>query len=335
MVWLLGKGYVSNVSTYMDYYSLLHHRFYYFGYFFLYRVPGHEIAGTVVAVGANVKKFKVGDRAGVGCMVDSCRSCRNCRAGEEQFCQTGMIGTYGSKFRYPHCVEYNAEGGNKTYGGYSQSMVVDENYTVRIPHSLELSRAAPLLCAGITTYSPLLHFGLRPHHRYAVAGLGGLGHMAVKFGIAFGAHVTVLSRGSAKKDSAMGELGAHAYVDMSNEEEVKAVMGSFDFILNTIAADHDVGLYMRLLTLDGSMVIVGAPPNRQSMFMHSFIEGRRSLSGSLIGGIKETQDMLDFCARKNINCDVEVIRADQINEAYERTLKGDVKYRFVIDTATM
>ena len=255
--------------------------------------------------------------------------------GEEQYCFSKVVSTYGSRYKFPHCAEYNAEGGNPTYGGYSQSIVVDEHFVVTIPDNLDFSKTAPLLCAGITTYSPLIHFGLRPHHRYAVAGLGGLGHMAVKFGVAFGAHVTVLSRGQGKKESALRDLGAHAYVDVTNAEEVKAAMGSFDFILNTISVDFDVNLYMRLLKLDGRMVMVGVPSNKQSVYIHPLIEGRRSLAGSSIGGIRETQEMLDFCGRHNITCECEVIAANQINEAFERTVKGDVKYRFVIDISTM
>jgi uncharacterized zinc-type alcohol dehydrogenase-like protein len=299
-------------------------------------VPGHEIAGIVTEVGTEVKNFKVGQRAGVGCMVDSCRSCGSCRSGEEQYCSGGgMVGTYASKFKYPHCVEYNEKGGNVTYGGYSQSIVVDKNYVISIPENLDLSRVAPLLCAGITTYSPLIHYGLRPNHRFAVAGLGGLGHMAVKFGKAFGAHTTVLSRGNSKRESALNELHADAYVDVTNPAEVKEIQGTFDLIINTIAADFDVAAYLNLLTTDGKMVMVGVPSNKQSLYLQPLIEKRRSLSASLIGGIRETQEMIDFCGRYNITSDCELIRADQINEAYERTLKGDVKYRFVIDTETL
>ncbi len=299
-----------------------------------YRVPGHEIAGYVTAVGSAVTKFQVGQKAGVGCLVDSCRDCRNCRAGEEQYCFTGMVGTYAGKFKYKHCEEYNEQGGNNTHGGYSQSIVVDENYTLHIPDNLEFSKVAPLLCAGVTTYSPLIHFGLKPNMRYAVAGLGGLGHMAVKFGVAFGAHVTVISRGTSKKESALNDLGAHAYLDSTDASAMRNAMGSFDFILNTIAVEHDIGAYLRLLTLDGKMIMVGVAPDKIPTYVHPLIEARRTLAGSMIGGIKETQEMLDFCGRKNIACDVEVIRGDQINEAYERTLKGDIKYRFVIDVST-
>jgi uncharacterized zinc-type alcohol dehydrogenase-like protein len=265
----------------------------------------------------------------------SCRNCGNCRKGEEQYCSTGMVGTYASRFHYPHCVEYNEEGGNITYGGYSQSVVVDQNFVLSVPDNLDMKGVAPLLCAGITTYSPLIKFGLRPFHRLAVAGLGGLGHMAVKFGVAFGAHTTVLSRGQRKRDSALKELGADAYVDTTNPDELKAVGGSFDFILNTIAMAHDTNAYLRLLKSDGQMIMVGLTEHPLSIYPHPLVEGRRILAGSLIGGIKETQEMLDFCGRKSIVSEVEVIRADQINEAYARTLKSDVKYRFVIDTTTL
>lgn len=255
--------------------------------------------------------------------------------GEEQYCTSGGVLTYNSRQCYPHCAEYTPEGGSITYGGYSQSIVVDESYVLSIPDNLDFSKTAPLLCAGITTYSPFIHFNLRPHHRLAVAGLGGLGHMAVKFGVAFGAHVTVLSRGNNKKESSLQDLKAHAYVDVTNPEEMKAVMNSFDFILNTISVDFDINQYMRMLKLNGRMVMVGVPANKLPIYIHPLIDGRRSLSASLIGGIRETQEMLDFCGRHDITCDVEVIPADQINEAYERTLKGDVKYRFVIDVSTM
>eukprot|EP01039_Chlorochromonas_danica_P005414 gene5414-5955_t len=297
-------------------------------------VPGHEIVGVVESVGDKASKFKVGQRVGVGCMVDSCRNCRFCRLGDEQYCATGCIFTYGATYRYSHCEEYNEKGGNVTYGGYSQGIVVDENYVVGVPENLDIKGVAPLLCAGVTTYSPLMHFGLRPYQKFAVAGLGGLGHMGVKFGVALGAHTTVLSRGNGKKDSALADLHADAYVDMKNPEEVKSIMGTFDFILNTIAADHDVNTYLRLLKHDGVMVMVGAPEKPLSLYNHPLVEGRRLLAGSSIGSIRETQEMLDFCGRKNIVADVEVIPAAKINEAYERTLRSDVKYRFVIDTAT-
>lgn len=299
-------------------------------------VPGHEILGKIVHVGKNVSsKFQVGKRAGVGCMVDSCRSCRSCILGEENYCQEGLVGTYAANFKYAHCAEFNSEGGNVTYGGYSQAIVVDQKFALTIPDNLDPARAAPLLCAGITTYSPLIHFGLRPHHKFAVAGLGGLGHMAVKIGKAFGAHVTVLSRGQGKKTSAIDELGAHDYIDVTNPEDVKRATGTFDFIINTIAAKHDINFYINLLAIGGNMVLVGAPPESLDLNSFALIGGRRSVSASLIGGIKETQDMLDFCARNNIASDVEIIKAEQINEAYDRCVKSDVKYRFVIDVSTI
>lgn len=298
-------------------------------------VPGHEICGVVEAVGDNVRDFRIGERVGVGCMVDSCRTCRNCRQGDEQYCMEGLVGTYASQFKYKHCQEYNEQGGNPTYGGYSQRIVVDRNYVLHVPENLDIKGVAPLLCAGITTYSPLIYYGLRPFHKFAVAGLGGLGHMAVKFGVAFGAHTTVISRGTSKKNSALNELHADAYIDFTNPEEVKAAAGTFDFILNTIAADHDINAYLRLLKTDGKMIMVGLTEKPIPTYPHPLVENRRVLGGSMIGSIKETQEMLDFCGRKNIVSDVEVISADQINEAYTRTIKSDVKYRFVIDTSTL
>ena len=298
-------------------------------------MPGHEIAGEVLGVGLAVTKFKVGDRVGVGCMVDSCRQCASCRGGEENYCSQFMVLTYGARYRFPHCAEYTAEGGNVTYGGYSQHIVVDENFVVRVPLSLDFSKVAPLLCAGITTYSPIAHFGLSAKHRFAVAGLGGLGHMAVKFGVALGAHVTVLSRGAAKRESALDDLKAHAYVDVTSEEELRGATGSFDFILDTIAAQHDLGLYVSLLARDGKLVMVGAPPDALALHAFPLILGRKSVGGSSIGSVQETQDMLDFCGEHGMTCDVELVTAAQINEAYERTLKSDVKYRFVIDVESM
>lgn len=297
-------------------------------------VPGHEIVGEVVAVGSNVTSFKVGDRAGVGCMVDSCRTCTSCGHGEEQYCATGFIGTYGAKFRYEHCAEYGVEGAY-TQGGYSQKIVVDKRFALHVPESIPYHTAAPLLCAGITVYSPLKFYGLQPHHRFGVAGIGGLGHMAAKFGVAFGCHTTVISRGTNKRESALNDLKAHAYIDSSNAAEMAANTGKFDFILSTIAAPHDISVYLNLLGTNGKLIMVGVPPGKVPVAMHGFIGGRKTLAGSLIGGIRETQEMLDFCATHNITSDVEVISADQINEAYERAIKGDVKYRFVIDTATL
>lgn len=298
-------------------------------------VPGHEICGTVEAVGSAVSDFKVGDIVGIGCLVDSCRTCTFCKAGEENYCKTGMVGTYNSKAKYSHMVEHNADGGAITYGGYSESIVVDRQYVLRVPSNLDLAAATPLLCAGITTYSPLKHFGLKPNHRLAVLGLGGLGHMAVKFGVAFGSHVTVISRGTGKKESALGDLKANSYVDSTDAAAMAAVAGTFDFMLDTIAADHDIGAMMNLLTTNGKCVMVGVPPGPLSIHAFSFIGGRKTLSGSLIGGIEETQEMLEFCGRHNIVCDIEMIKASEINVAYDRAVKSDVKYRFVIDNSTL
>jgi uncharacterized zinc-type alcohol dehydrogenase-like protein len=297
-------------------------------------VPGHEMGGVVEAVGSEVKGFKVGDIVGVGCIIDSCRKCSFCKAGEEQYCKGGMIGPYGEKAKYPHMAEYNADGGAVTYGGYSESIVVDENYVLHVPANLDLASATPLLCAGITTYSPLKHFGLKPNHKLAVFGLGGLGHMAVKFGLAFGAHVTVVSRGKGKMDSSINHLKANAYLDSTDETAMAAAMGSFDFILDTIAADHDVGAQMNMLATNGKCIMVGVPEETFKLHSSSVVMGRKTISGSLIGGIEETQEMLEFCGRHNIVCDIEMIKGSEINVAYERAIKADVKYRFVIDVAT-
>jgi uncharacterized zinc-type alcohol dehydrogenase-like protein len=299
-------------------------------------VPGHEIAGVVMKVGSKVTRFQIGQKVGVGCMVDSCRACSNCRLGDEQYCiGGGSVLTYAGQFKYPHCAEYNEQGGNHTAGGYSEMIVVDENYVISIPDNLDFSCVAPLLCAGITTYSPLIHFGLKPNQRLAVAGLGGLGHMAVKFGVAFDAHVTVLSRGTNKKESSLNHLKANGYVDVTNPAEMAAAYSSFDMIINTIATDFDVAAYLNLLKTNGNMCMVGVPSKKQTFFLQALTPQRRMLSASGIGGIRETQEMMDFCGRHNITCDCELIKADQINEAYERTLKGDVKYRFVIDISTL
>lgn len=298
-------------------------------------VPGHEISGEVVFVGGNVTRFTMGDLVGVGCMVDSCRSCSSCRSGEEQYCSTGSVFTYNGKHKYKHCVEYNEEGGTVTYGGYSKTIVVDQSFVLKIPSNLNLAGAAPLLCAGITTYSPLMHFGLRPHHKFAVAGLGGLGHMAVKFGKGFGAHVTVISRGTSKKEDALTNLKADAYLDSTDADAMAAAMNSFDFILDTISAQHDINTYLGLVKTDGKVVLVGAPNTPLPVSASGLFMKRKTLAGSLIGGIRETQEMLDFCGRHNILCDIEVIPASKIDEAYIRTKKADVKYRFVIDISTI
>jgi alcohol dehydrogenase (NADP+) len=299
-------------------------------------VPGHEICGTVEAVGSAVTKFKVGDIVGVGCMVDSCRKCSFCKAGEENYCSGGgMVGTYNSKAKYDHMPEHNKEGGEVTQGGYAESIVVDAEFVLHVPANLNLAAATPLLCAGITTYSPLKHFGLKPNHKLAVLGLGGLGHMAVKFGLAFGSDVTVISRGTSKKDSSLNDLKANHYIDSTDAAAMTAAAGTFDFMIDTIAADHDVGAMMALLTTNGKCVMVGAPSAPFSIHAFSFIGGRKTLSGSLIGGIDETQEMLDFCGRHNIVCDIEMIKASEINVAYDRAIKSDVKYRFVIDNSTI
>lgn len=295
-------------------------------------VVGHEIGGYVSAVGENVTRFKVGDIVGVGCMVDSCRSCRNCRRGEEQYCSEGMVGTYGSLKRYAHMPE---DPEPFTHGGYSQLIVVNQDFVVNIPANLDLAAATPLLCAGITTYSPLIHFGLRPSHKLAVVGLGGLGHMAVKFGKAFGAHVTVISRGPGKRESALNELHADDFLDSTDAAALKGAANRFDFILNSVSAPHDVNALLATLDLDGTMCFVGAPPTPHPIGAFGLIGGRRSICGSLIGGVRETQEMLEFCGRHNIVCDIEKIPGSAINEAYDRTLRSDVKYRFVIDISTL
>jgi uncharacterized zinc-type alcohol dehydrogenase-like protein len=288
-------------------------------------VPGHEIVGKITAVGSHVTKFKVGDLAGLGCFVDSCRACPSCLAGLEQYCDVGSLGTYN-----------NIPKGETlpTYGGYSNNIVVDEKYTLRVSDKLELKRVAPLLCAGITTYSPLRHWKVGKGHKVAVLGLGGLGHMAVKFAVSFGAEVTMLSSSPSKKaDAAL--LGAHHFELTSSEADMKKLAGTFDFIIDTVSAPHDVNAFIQLLKLDGAMILLGAPPTPAQVAAFSLIGKRRKLSGSLIGGIKETQEMLDYCAEHSIMSDVELIPMQAINEAYERMLKSDVKYRFVIDMATL
>lgn len=287
-------------------------------------VPGHEIAGVVAEVGSGVTKFQVGDRVGVGCMVDSCRECENCLAGQEQHCTRGNIGTYNAIGR----------DGEPTYGGYSESVVVDENYTVRIPDGLALDVAAPLLCAGITTYSPLKQWGAGPGKKVAVIGLGGLGHMAVKIAHALGAEVTVLSQSLRKKDDGL-KLGADHYYATSDDQTFKELAGTFDIIISTVSAPLDFSAYLRLLKTHGALVNVGAPEEPVSVNLFSLIFGNKVLAGSAIGGIAETQEMLDFCAEHNLGAEIELIRAEQINEAYDRVLSSDVRYRFVIDTATI
>ncbi|MDX3571287.1 MULTISPECIES: NAD(P)-dependent alcohol dehydrogenase [Streptomyces] len=288
-------------------------------------VPGHEIAGVVTEVGPGVTKFAVGDRVGVGCMVDSCRECDNCKAGLEQYCTGGgMVGTYNA-------VDKDGE---TTYGGYAEKIVVDENYVVRIPEGLALDVAAPLLCAGITTYSPLKHWNAGPGKKVAVLGLGGLGHMGVKIAHALGAEVTVLSQSLRKKDDGL-KLGAAHYYATSDPETFKELAGSFDIILSTVSAPLDLDAYLALLKTDGAFVNVGAPEEPVALNLFSVIGGRKTLAGSGIGGIQETQDMLDFCAEHGFGAEIELISASEINEAYERVLASDVRYRFVIDTTTI
>lgn len=288
-------------------------------------VPGHEIVGRVINVGSDVKKYKAGDLVGVGCLVDSCRHCENCKQGLEQFCLNGMVGTYNGKDKH--------SGGN-TYGGYSKQIVVHEDFVLSISDKQPLEGIAPLLCAGITTYSPLRHWKVGKGDKVGVVGLGGLGHMGVKLAASFGAEVTVLSH-SASKEVDAKKLGAHNFVLTKDENQLKKVHGYFDFILDTVSAEHDYGIYLNLLKTDGKMVCVGAPPSPAQIHVFSLIMGRKTLAGSLIGGLPETQEMLDYCAANNIVSDVEVINIKDINESYERMLKGDVKYRFVIDMATL
>ncbi|MCM3584800.1 NAD(P)-dependent alcohol dehydrogenase [Mesobacillus maritimus] len=287
-------------------------------------VPGHEIAGIVTDVGAEVTKYKVGDRVGVGCMVDSCGECENCRKGEEQYCLKGNIQTYAGVDKY----------GEPTQGGYSTHIVVQENFVLRIPDAIELDVAAPLLCAGITTYSPLNHWNAGSGKKVAIVGMGGLGHMAVQIAHSMGAEVTVLSQTLKKKDDGL-QLGADHYYATSEPETFEKLAGSFDLIINTVSAKLDISQYLSLLTLDGTLVNVGAPAEPLPVNVFSLIGHRRSFAGSMIGGIRETQEMLDFCAEHNIVPKIEVISADQIDEAYERVLASDVKYRFVIDTSTI
>jgi alcohol dehydrogenase (NADP+) len=288
-------------------------------------VPGHEIVGKIIAIGSSVTKFSIGELAGVGCFVDSCRVCKNCKDGVEQFCDEGMTGTYNS---------YERGTNTPTYGGYSTSIIVDEKYTLHISNKLPLSGVAPLLCAGITTYSPLRYLKVGKGHKVAILGLGGLGHMAVKFAVSFGAEVTMLS-GSPSKEADAKKLGAHHFALTSDAKKMESLVNNFDFILNTVSANHDYNAYLNLLTTNGTMIVVGAPPTPAVIPAFTLIMKRRSIIGSLIGGIAETQEMLDYCAENNIVSDVEIIDMNYINEAYERVIKSDVKYRFVIDMASL
>jgi len=284
-------------------------------------VPGHEIVGRVTKIGQDVTKFKLGDFIGVGVFVDSCRQCASCKSGMEQYCDEDMTPTYNGYYR---------DGKTPTFGGYSENYVIDEKYALHIPFTSQLEAVAPLLCAGITTYSPLKFAGVGKGHKIAVLGLGGLGHMGVKFAAAFGAEVTMLSTSPSKEADAK-RLGAHHFILSTDKAQMKAAKNSFDFILNTVAAPHDVNMYLDLLKVDGKMLLVGIPPEDNHIGASKLISKRRSIIGSMIGGIKETQEMLDFCAEHNIVSDVEVIAMKDVNEAYERILKSDVKYRFVID----
>ncbi|WP_330288157.1 NAD(P)-dependent alcohol dehydrogenase [Streptomyces sp. NBC_00576] len=287
-------------------------------------VPGHEIAGVVEAVGSGVTKFAVGDHVGVGCLVDSCRECENCKAGLEQYCLKGGVGTYNA-------LDKNGE---PTYGGYSEKVVVDESFTVRIPDGLALDVAAPLLCAGITTYSPLKHWNAGPGKKVAILGMGGLGHMGVKIAHALGAEVTVLSQSLRKKEDGL-KLGAAHYYATSDEATFKELRGTFDIILSTVSAPLNLDSYLSLLKTDGAFVNVGAPEEPVALNLFSVIAGRKTLAGSGIGGIQETQEMLDFCAEHGLGSEIELISASEINDAYERVLASDVRYRFVIDAATI
>lgn len=288
-------------------------------------VPGHEIVGRVAQVGSGVTRFQVGDLAGVGCFVDSCRVCRSCKEGVEQYCEGHLVSTYNG-------TEKDEQ--TPTYGGYSTQIVMDENYTLKIPANLPLEGVAPLLCAGITTYSPLRRFKVAPGQQVGVVGLGGLGHMGVKLAAAMGAEVTVFSTSQAKEEDAR-RLGAHHFVVTKDPQNLEPLAGKFDFILDTVSAPHDLNLYLNLLGREKVMVIVGGPEKPAEVAAFSLITNGRSLAGSMIGGIRETQEMLDYCAEKNITSDVEVIPIQQINEAYERTIKSDVRYRFVIDMKSL
>ncbi len=286
-------------------------------------VPGHEIAGVVEQIGADVSKYQVGDRVGVGCFVDSCRECVNCLAGEEQYCLQGETGTYGGM-----------QDGKPTDGGYSTHIVVDENYVLGIPEGIDLAAAAPLLCAGITLYSPLRHWGAGPGTAVAIIGLGGLGHMGVKIAHAMGAEVTVLSQSLKKQEDGL-RLGADHYYATDDPATFDTLAGSFDLIVNTVSANLDMDQYLDLLAVDGTLVEVGAPEQPIPVAAFSLLKNRRSLAGSKIGGIRETQEMLDFCAEHGLGAEIEIISADQINGAYDRVVASDVRYRFVIDVATI
>lgn len=288
-------------------------------------VPGHEIVGRITKTGDHVTKFKVGDLAAVGCMVDSCRQCESCKEGLEQYCEPGATYTYNSPDKHL---------GGHTYGGYSQSVVVDEAFVLKVPENLDLAATAPLLCAGITTWSPLKHWKVGPGKKVGIVGLGGLGHMGVKLAKALGAHVVVITTSKSKIEDAK-RLGADEVILSTDKAQMKGHYGTLHFILDCVSASHDINMYMRLLKRDGSLAIVGIPEHPLPIAAFSVIGGRKSFAGSSIGGIKETQEMLDFCGKHNIVSDIELVNAQQINEAYERLLKSDVKYRFVIDMKSL
>jgi uncharacterized zinc-type alcohol dehydrogenase-like protein len=288
-------------------------------------VPGHEIVGRVAQVGAEVTRFKVGDLAGVGCFVDSCRTCGNCKDGEEQYCENHLVATYNG-------TEKDEQ--TPTYGGYSNQIVMDENYTLKIPANLPLEGVAPLLCAGITTYSPLRRFKVSAGQRVGVVGLGGLGHMGVKLAASMGAEVTVFSTSPSKEEDAR-KLGATNFVVTKDPANLESLANTFDLILDAVSASHDVNMYLNLLKREGVLVLVGAPEKPLEVQAFALITNGRSLAGSMIGGIRETQEMLDYCAERNITSDVEVIPIQEIEAAYERTIKGDVRYRFVIDMKSL
>jgi uncharacterized zinc-type alcohol dehydrogenase-like protein len=288
-------------------------------------VPGHEIVGRVARVGAEAAKFKEGDAAGVGCFVDSCRACRNCRDGEEQYCENHLVSTYNGT---------ESDEKTPTYGGYSTRIVVDEDYVLRVPEGQPLANVAPLLCAGITTYSPLRRFKVSEGQRVGVVGLGGLGHMGVKLAASMGARVTVFSTSPNKEQDARG-LGAHDFVVTREPGRLEALAGQYDFVLDCVSAPHDVNAYLGLLRREGALVLVGAPEKPLDVHAFSLITSGRTLAGSMIGGIRETQEMLDYCAEKGITSDIELIPVHRIDEAYDRTVRGDVRYRFVIDIGSM
>lgn len=291
-------------------------------------VPGHEIVGRITGVGSEVSKFKVGDLAAVGCMVDSCRTCSSCAQDLEQFCENGFTGTYNGKDKYFD--------NQRTYGGYSESVVVDEHFVLKVPENLDLAAVAPLLCAGITTWSPLKHWNVNENSKVAVVGLGGLGHMAIKLAKGLGAEVSLFSRSAGKTEDAK-KLGADRVIISTDEEEMKAALNTFDLIIDTVPYEHDINPYMNTLAVNGTLVLVGfiGEFENDAVSTKPMIYKRRSVAGSLIGGIKETQEMLDFCGEKNIVSDIEIIKMQDINDAYERMLKSDVKYRFVIDMKSL